>query len=499
MDLPTLETLNLAAAAPALLLAGWTLISLMADLFIPQERKHWMAWVAMVGVLGTAALLIVQLGSGALRDGPQEAFGGMLTVDGFAIFLQLVFLFAAAIGILLALNYLPDHHIARGEYYSLLLFSTLGMVLMSMASDLMVVFLSLELLSIPLYILSGFARPRPSSEEAAMKYFLLGAFASGFLVYGIALTYGGIGSTSLSDLVVGFQGGAPRLPLALSGMALILVGLGFKVAAVPFHMWTPDVYQGAPTPVTAFMSVGAKAGGFAALLRVLVVAMPGVSGQWGVLVAIIAMLTMILGNFVAIAQSDIKRMLAYSSIAHAGYIMLAVGAAQRPQDAPLAVSAALFYLLTYAFTNLGAFAVVIAVENDDGTGNQIDDFAGLGKRRPLLAVAMTLFMLSLTGMPISAGMVGKWFVFQAAINAAIGNPWMLAGAIVGVLTSVVSAFYYLRVVYVMFMQEGGEKEVTLRPALGVALAVTAVGTFVLGVLPAAVYQMARDAFLALAG
>jgi NADH-quinone oxidoreductase subunit N len=499
MDLPTLETLNLIAVAPALLLAGWTLVCLMADLFIPQEHKHWMGWVAMLGLLGAAAVLIAQLGSGALRDGPQEAFAGMLTVDGFAIFLQLVFLFAAAIGILLALNYLPSHHIARGEYYSLLLFSTLGMVLMSMASDLMVVFLSLELLSIPLYILSGFARPRPSSEEAAMKYFLLGAFASGFLVYGIALTYGGTGSTSLSDLVAGFQGQAPRLPLALSGMALILVGLGFKVAAVPFHMWTPDVYQGAPTPVTAFMSVGAKAGGFAALLRVLVAAMPGVAEQWGVLVAVIAMLTMILGNVVAIAQSDIKRMLAYSSIAHAGYIMLAVGAAQRPENAPLAVSAALFYLLTYAFTNLGAFAVVIAVENDDGTGNRIDDFAGLGKRRPLLAVAMTLFMLSLTGMPVSAGMVGKWFVFQAAINAAASSPWMLAGAIVGVLTSVVSAFYYLRVVLVMFVQEGSEKEVTLRPALGVALAVTAVGTFVLGVLPAAVYQMARDAFLTLAG
>jgi NADH-quinone oxidoreductase subunit N len=264
-------------------------------------------------------------------------------------------------------------------------------------------------------------------------------------------------------------------------------------------MWTPDVYQGAPTPVTAFMSVGAKAGGFAALLRVLVTAMPGVSAQWGVLVAIIAMLTMLLGNFVAIAQSDIKRMLAYSSIAHAGYIMLAVAAAQRPADAPLAVSAALFYLLTYAFTNLGAFAIVIAVENDDGTGNRIDDFAGLGKRRPLLAVVMTLFMLSLTGMPISAGMVGKWFVFQAAINASTGNPWMLTAAIVGVLTSVVSAFYYMRVVLVMFMQEGGEQDVRLQPALGVALAVTAVGTFVLGILPTVAYQMARDALLALAG
>ena len=497
MNLPTFASLNLGAALPLLFLTAWVLVVLLADLFIPRTRKYWTAWLSVLGLTATGALLLLQT-SPTLPTGP--AFVGMLTVDGFSVFLQLVFVFATLVGILLALDYLPQHGIERGEYYTLLLFSTAGMMLMSMAADLIVVFLALELLSIPLYILSGFARPRLPSEEAAMKYFLLGAFASGFLVYGIALTYGGAGTTSLAGVLDALRSGPSNLALALSGMALILVGLGFKVAAVPFHMWTPDVYEGAPTPVTAFMSVGAKAGGFAALLRLLVTAMPGMAGQWGILVAVIAMLTMILGNVVAIAQSNIKRMLAYSSIAHAGYILVAVAAAQRPDDAPLAVSAAIFYLLAYAFTNLGAFAVVIAVEHADGSGNQIDDFAGLGKARPWLGIVMTLFMLSLTGMPVSAGLVGKFFVFQAAVQASVGNPWMLATAIVGVVTSVMSAFYYLRVVLVMFMRDAeGEVSVRLRPALAAALAVTAIGTFVLGIIPTPLFQLARSALLAMAG
>jgi NADH-quinone oxidoreductase subunit N len=344
--------------------------------------------------------------------------------------------------------------------------------------------------------MSGFARPKLDSEESAMKYFLLGAFAGGFLVYGIALTYGGTGTTSMVGLVQALSGEARNLPLAIVGMGLILVGLGFKVAAVPFHMWTPDVYQGAPTPVTAFMSVGAKAGGFASLLRVLVAAFPSISNEWGTLIAIIAGLTMILGNFVAISQTDIKRMLAYSSIAHAGYILVAVAAAQDPAVAPLAVSAAVFYLLTYAVTNLGAFALVIAVEKDDGSGTQIDDFAGLAKSRPLLAAAMTLFMMSLIGVPPSAGMVGKVFVFQAAIQASQGNLLLLIVTIIGVLTSVVSAFYYMKVVVVMYMRDGEGKAV-LQPALGAALVVTALGTLLLGILPTPVFQMAQQALLKL--
>ncbi|MBN1311675.1 MAG: NADH-quinone oxidoreductase subunit N [Anaerolineae bacterium] len=493
MQLPILESINLMAVLPVLIIAGWACVLLVFDLLIPRSRKHWTAWLALVGLLGAAVALFFQIGHFA-RLGSEAAFDGMVTVDGFSIFLQVVFVLTAIVGVLLALDYLPRHGIERGEYYVLLLFTTIGMMIMSMAADLIVVFVALELLSIPLYILSGFAGMRETSEEAALKYFLLGAFASSFLVYGIALTYGGTGTTRLTGIAQAVTSDALNLPLTTVGMGLLLVGLGFKVAAVPFHMWTPDVYQGAPTPVTAFMSVGAKAGGFAALIRVLVTAFPAIASEWGTLIAVIAGLTMLLGNIVAISQSNIKRMLAYSSIAHAGYILLAVAAAQRSENASFAIGAVVFYLLAYALTNLGAFTVAIAVERDDGTGTEIDDFAGLGKTRPWMALAMALFMLSLTGMPISGGLVGKVFVFQAALQAVPGDPLLLAVVIIGVLTSVVSAFYYLKVIMVMYMREGEGKAV-LPLALKTVLAATAFGTLVLGIIPGPVFQMAQRAML----
>lgn len=494
MEIPTLESINLMAVLPVLALSGWACLLLLADLFIPAGRKGWTAWLSLVGLVGASGLLAAQAAT-FMPGYPQTAFMGMVVVDGFALFFQGIFLLAAIIGILIATNYLPRHGIERGDYYTLLLFTTIGMMVMAMAADLIIVFVALEMLSIPLYILSGFARPRPDSEEAALKYFLLGAFSSGFLVYGIALAYGGTGTTAISGIGAAFTGDVVNLPLAVAGLGLILVGLGFKVAAVPFHMWTPDVYQGAPTPVTAFMSIGAKAGGFAALLRVLVVAFPSIANEWGALVAIMSGLTMLLGNIVAISQSNIKRMLAYSSIAHSGYILVAVAAAQRPENAPYAVSAALFYLLAYAMTNLGAFAMVIAVERDDGSGVEIDDFAGLGKTHLWLALAMTLFMLSLVGMPISAGLIGKVFVFQAAIQVSEGNPLLLTVVIIGVLTSVVSAFYYLKVVVVMFFREGEGSMPGIAPALRAALTVTAFGTLVLGIIPGPVFQMTQQALL----
>ncbi len=493
MDVPTLASFNLAAILPVLILSAWGVLLLVIDLFIPRDHKVWTAWLAIVGLVGSAVLLAVQAG-GVFGRLPATAFQGMLVVDGFGLFVQGVVIVAGVLSVLLAMSYLPRRGIERGEYYTLLLFSSVGMMLMALAADLIVVFLALELLSIPLYILSGFARPQPASEESAMKYFLLGAFASGFLVYGVALVYGGTGTTTLEGILGVLQGAVLNLPLALTGMGLILVGLGFKVAAVPFHMWTPDVYQGAPTSVTAFMSVGAKVGGFAALLRVLVTGMPTISAEWGAMLAVVAALTMIVGNVIAISQSEIKRMLAYSSIAHAGYILLAVAAAQNEAVAPQAVSAAVFYLLTYAFTNLGAFGVVIAVEKDDGSGTQIQDFAGLSRRKPLLATAMLLFMFSLTGVPPSAGMVGKWFVFQAAVNASAGNPLLLAAMIIGVLTSVISAFYYVRVILVMFIQEG-PADAHPQPVLSATLAVAAVATFLLGIIPTPLYEMAQRALL----
>ena len=474
---------------PLLILSGYACLLLLVDLFIPQGRKQWTGWLGLIGLLAAGAGMLPWPSSGSLTG-----FGGMIVVDGFAFFLNVIFILSGVLAILLALNYLPRTGIERGEFYILLLFTLSGMMLMAQAADLIVVFLALELLSIPLYILSGFARPRPSSEESAMKYFLLGAFSTGFLVYGIALTYGATGTTNLSAILAAAQSGAATTGLLLAGAALILVGLGFKVAAVPFHMWTPDVYDGAPSVVTAFMSVGAKAGGFAALLRVFVIAFPNLAPQWAGIAALIAALTMTLGNFAAIAQSNIKRMLAYSSIAHAGYILMGLVAASSSKAGltDFSVGAALFYLLAYALTNLGTWAIVIAVERAEGEGLSLDDYAGLGARRPGLALAMALFMLSLTGLPPTVGFVAKFYVFRAAIDA--GYLWL---ALVGVLTSLVSAYYYLRIVIIMYMREG-EGRALANPALNFAVGLTALATFLFGLLPGPLMELATRSMLALA-
>jgi NADH-quinone oxidoreductase subunit N len=492
MDLSTISLENILPALPVIVLVTWATLLLLADLFI--ERKMLTAAIALAGLLLAGGLLVFQeVSRGEIV---QVGFSGMVIADGFALFLQGVILLTTFLGILVAMEYLPRHKIERGEYYTLLLFTTAGMMLMVLANNLIMVFVALELLSIPLYVLTGFVRKGTRSEEAAMKYFLLGAFASGFMVYGIALTYGGTGTTQLSGVVDALQGqSANSQVLAMIGMGLIVVGLGFKVGAVPFHMWTPDVYEGAPTPVTAFMSVGSKIGGFAALLRVLVIAFPDLAPQWGNVIAVIAIITMILGNFVAVSQRDIKRLLAYSSIAHAGYILMAVAAAQNPAVADFAASAAAFYMLTYVFTNIGAFAVAMAVERTDGTGTEIENFAGLSKTHPWLALAMTLFMLSLAGLPPTAGLIGKIFVFQAAVEAASnGNVLMIILAIVGALTSVISAFYYARIILMMYFREGtGEAE--LRPALGAATALSALGTLLLFVLPTQAFALAVKALI----
>jgi len=407
----------------------------------------------------------------------------MLVVDSFANFLNVTFLLTGFLTLLISVSYLSRNDMDRPEYYMLILFSIAGMMLMGMANDLILVFLALELLSIPLYILAAFAWPRPESEESAMKYFLLGAFSSGILVFGVGLIYGATGSTSLPEVLAGIGDGGL---LGMAGVAFLLVGFAFKVAAVPFHMWTPDVYEGAPTAVTAFMSVGAKVGGFAALLRVLLVALPDVGDAWVNAVAALATLTLILGNFVAIAQPNIKRMLAYSSIAHAGYILIAVAASAKSPDG---LGSALFYMFAYLFTNLGAFAVVIAVERRENQGLLLDDYKGLAKRSPPLALAMAYFMLSLTGVPPTGGFSGKFYVFRAAVDADL--VWL---AIIGVVTSVVSGYYYLRVVYLMYMQEG-EGEITSKLSLNSAVALAALATVVLGLLPGTWFEMARDAVL----
>jgi len=462
------------------------MVLMVVDLIVPDDRKKWVAWLSLVGLVLAFIQTVGLWGYGGGTFTAAER-APMVLADNYSVFLNAIFLLTGFLTVLISANYLSKASIERGEYYYLMLFSISGMMLMAQANDLILVFLALELLSIPLYVLSGFARPRLDSEESALKYFLLGAFASGFLVFGIALVYGATGSTSLPTVLDNIGDGGS---IGLAGAALLLVGFAFKVAVVPFHMWTPDVYEGAPTAVTAFMSVGAKVGGFAAMIRIFIFALPDLSDTWVPALAVISALTMIVGNFVALAQPNIKRMLAYSSIAHAGYILMGVAAGIRSDTG---VSAALFYMLAYLFTNLGAFAVVVAVEQRNGQGVMLDNYKGLAKRSPMLALALAYFMLSLTGVPPSGGFSGKFFLFRAALDADL--VWL---AVVGVVTSVVSGYFYLRVVYLsyMFDHEGDPAPVSNWPALNTAVALTVVVTFILGILPGAWFEVAQQAVFA---
>ncbi len=476
---------DLTTILPTIVLVTWACVLLLVDLFIPRSRKGWTALLAAVGLAAALGLTFAQAGREVY------AFSGMVVLDGFSTFLSALFLASGLGAIAIAYGYLKRMGLERGEYYILILFSLSGMLLMAQAVDLIVVFLALELLSIPLYVLAAFARPHAESEEAGIKYFLLGAFATGFVVYGIALVFGATGATALSGIAVAVATGTFTKYLLLIGAALILVGFSFKVAAVPFHMWTPDVYQGAPTSVTGFMAVGAKAAGFAALLRIFVTALPSLDADlvpvlWG-----LAALTMVVGNVVAISQTNIKRLLAYSSIAHAGYILMAFVSFGNPKVAPDAVASALFYLVTYAITSFGAWAVVIALEKPEGKGLEISDFAGLGRKRPLLGAAMTVFMLSLTGMPPTLGLIGKFYLFRTAIEGGY-----IGLAIIGVLTSLVSAYYYLRVVVTVYMREG-DAETSREPWLDLTWGLAALATVVLSFVPMALFAWASGAVLKL--
>jgi NADH-quinone oxidoreductase subunit N len=470
---------------PVILLTTWACVLLVVDLFIPSDRKGFTALLAAFGVALTMGFSLAQVGTESI------GFNGMVVRDGFSTFLSVLFLLSGLLGIAVAYGYNRRMGIERGEYYSIMLFSIIGMMLMAQATDLIVVFLSLELLSIPLYVLAAFAYPRVESEESGLKYFLLGAYATGFVVYGIALTFGATGSTSIEAIVAAVAAGKANAILLLIGAALILVGLGFKVAAVPFHMWTPDVYQGAPTSVTAFMAAGAKAAGFAALLRVFATAFPSLASDLAPVVAAISALSMILGNVIAIAQTDIKRMLAYSSIAQAGYILMAFVPFANAEVRNDSVAAALFYLVAYTLTSFGAWGVVIALERSEGKGLEISGYAGLGKKYPLLAAAMTVFMLSLTGLPPTLGLIGKIYLFRAVIEG--GVYWL---AVVGVLTSLISAYYYLRVVVTMYMKDG-KPLVTREWWLEFTIGATAVVTVVVSLIPAPLFDWAAQAVLKL--
>ena len=434
---------NLKVILPLTALIAWSCVLLLIDLLIPEGRKGWTAILAALGLLLSIALFII------LGNQATTGFNGMVIHDGFSTFLNVLILASGLAGIALAYDYLKRMGIERGEYYSLLLFSISGMMLMAQANDLIVVFLALELLSIPLYVLAGFARPKIESEEASLKYFLIGAFSGSFEVFGIALVFGASGSTNLSTIFSAISSKAVDLPLLTVGAALILVGLGFKVAAVPFHMWTPDVYHGAPSAVTGFMSVGAKVGGIAALLRIFISAFPSLSPDITTVLWAISAITMIFGNVVAIAQTNIKRMLAYSSIANTGYILMAMVPYGNASVSSGTISAGLFYLVAYAFMTLGAWAVVITLEGPDGKGLLLDDYAGLGRKYPLLAASMAIFMLSFVGVPPTLGFMGKFYLFRTVIMGGY-----LGLALIGVLTTLISAYFYLRIVVIMYMREG---------------------------------------------
>ncbi len=483
---------NLAVTLPGSLLLVWTLLLVLVDLFAGEDREHWTPLLACAGI-GLSVLASLAVYAPAADE--QIALYGMYIADAFTGFLNLVILVATLIAILMSWDYLRRAGIHRGEYYTLTLLSSAGAMFMVAANDLIAVFVALELLSIPLYILAAFRSIKNDgsdlalkSEESGMKYFILGAFSSAFLVFGAALVYGATGTTNIPQILEVAQLVVSDASTAtfylLVGTALLIVGLGFKVAVVPFHMWTPDVYEGAPTPVTALMSVTAKIGGFAALLRVLVAGLSalvladGGAPAWQATATLIAILTLILGNFVAIAQRNLKRMLAYSSIAHAGYIMVAVAAAGSAGVIDAATQGALVYIMAYMFTNLGAFAVVMAIEREDGSGGNIDDITGLARSRPLMALAMTIFMLSLTGIPLTAGFVGKFMVFASAVQAGL-----FGLAVIGVLTSVVSAFYYMRVVVNMYLRDSsGDLQPALEtPYVRLAINIALAGTLVFGI------------------
>ena len=481
---------NLNLIMPITFLTAWACVLLLVDLFIPKERKGITALLAALGLLVALALVISRAGVAT------SAFNGMIMIDGFATFMSVIFLFSGLAGIAVAYDYLMRSGIERGEYYVLLLFSIVGMMLMAAAADLIMVFLALELLSIPLYVLAGIAVPRPDSEEAALKYFLLGAFASGFFLYGTALVYGATGSTALTEIVSATASGSVNLSFLVIGAGLILVGLGFKVAVVPFHMWTPDVYQGAPSSVTAFMAVGAKAAGFAALLRIFVLAFPSLAMDLTPVLWVLAAFTMVIGNVIAIAQKNIKRMLAYSSIAHAGYIMMALVPYGQGDIASDTVASALFYLLAYMLTSFAAWAVVIALEHNMGEGRDTDglsleDYSGLGQKQPALAAAMTVAMLSFIGIPPTLGFVGKFYLLRTVIEG--GFPGL---ALIGLLTSLVSAYYYLRVVVYMYMRDG-EPVVRREPWLYFTALATAVGVVVLSIFSEPLFNWASQAVLKL--
>jgi NADH-quinone oxidoreductase subunit N len=479
------QLLNLDRVAPELLLCVTGIVVMIVDPFVGPTRKRWLGWLALVGAL--LALVSVHIA----YDFRGLAYDNVISTDMFSVFLHAVVILAATLAILGSLDYLEQEHIQRGEYYALVLFATAGMGILAGANELVTAFIGLEMSSISTYVLVGFRRRSATSNEASMKYFLLGSFATAFFLYGIAMVYGATGTTYVDKVQVVLEGSGTVPALAMLGLGLMFVGLGFKVVIAPFQVYGPDVYQGAPTPVTALLSSGPKVATFALMLRVFYVSFGMASEFWFWAVWVSAVLTMFIGNLAALVQTNVKRMLAYSSIAHAGYILVAFAA-----STTLGAAAVLFYLAAYVLMKVGAFLIVTHLGQQGETRLELRDYAGLGSKEPVLAACFSLFLLSLLGLPATGGFLGKFFAFQSALDSQSTHGtavvWLV---VIAAINSVIGAYYYLRVMISMYFSEPAKDYApsSVAPALGVAIFVAAVGTLYLGLLPAQVLELARTA------
>ena len=469
------ESIDLIALAPVLVLSVFAMLVLVLDLW-GGRNKSLLVFTSLVGLLMTA------ISAFAKHPIPTYSFNDSYIVDHMSLFFICIFTISSALAILLSVEYNEREGIRAGEYYALILFCTVGMILLASSTDMIMIFLGIEIVSICLYVLAGIRRNDHRSNEASLKYFLLGAFATGFLLYGMTLVYGSTGSTNLFKIAEFVQNpSAQSSPLLLMGLVLLVIGFGFKVASAPFHMWAPDVYQGAPTPVTAFMAVGPKAAAFAAFFRVFAEAFPEMSSSWEILLSIIAVLSMIVGNLGAIMQTNIKRMLAFSSVSHAGYILMAVIA-----KSSLGSSSMLFYMLTYAFMTFGVFGIIIILGRKGEENLEIQNYSGLAYKHPVIALSMTIFLLSLGGLPPFAGFVAKFYLFSAAIQEGL-----LTLVIIAVLNSAISFYYYLKIVVFMYMKEPeAEFNISLTPMTLFVVLIGVIGTIQLGIFPNAIITLA---------
>lgn len=470
------STSDLIGGMPIIVLSVFTMAALLVNAVMKQSQRA----VFIISAVGTVAAIAAAVYLFPLN---QTAFSDMLLVGGYASFYSVLFLVITLFSLVMAGPYLEKEQYHYGEYYVLVMLAALGMLMMGSAADLITIFIGIEIMSVAFYVLAGYFRSKISSNESALKYFLLGAFATGFLLYGIALIYGTTGTTNLIRIAAQYPQ-AFADPLHLIGWGLILIGFSFKVAAVPFHMWVPDVYEGAPTTVTAFMSTGGKAAAFSAFILAFSIPMSMHDEKLIMILSILAAASMIIGNWFGLAQTNLKRMLAYSSIAHAGYML--IGIASGTQMGQQGIS---FYLVAYALTNLGAFGIVALLEKENGSHLTYEEYAGLAKRKPVLAALMAMFMFSLTGIPPFAGFVGKYYLFASAVQS--GLTWL---AVLGVITSLLSAYYYLRIVVYMYFREGVDEVPTFSRISLTVVVLCAFGILLFGIIPSLILDVLTTMF-----